>query len=72
VFEEAPESFTREETEAILATAEAGESTSAEWVRPGSSVGIDCQETHDAGSTADGVFLGRNLKALMEAGTAPR
>lgn len=33
-FEVAPESFTVEETEAILSTAEAGESKSNRWIRP--------------------------------------
>jgi epoxyqueuosine reductase len=73
VFEEAPESFTREETEAILATAEAGESTSAEWVRPEGPVWESiAKKLTTLGQLQMESFLGRNLKALMEAGTAPR
>ena len=66
VFEPAPESFTREETEAILATADAGEDKSSDWTPPAGAV----WESVTRKLTAMGLylepFLGRNLKALMK------
>lgn len=73
VFEEAPESFTREETEAILATAEAGERKSSEWTRPADPVWESIAKKLAAlGQLQMEPFLGRNLKALMEAEKARR
>ncbi|MGE5580310.1 MAG: 4Fe-4S double cluster binding domain-containing protein [Bacillota bacterium] len=73
VFEEAPESFTREETEAILATAEAGEKKSSEWTRPAGPVWESiARKLAVLGQSGLESFLGRNLKALMEAEKARR
>ena len=68
-FEPAPESFTREETEAILATADAGAVASTEWTPPTGAV----WESVTRKLTSMGLrnlesFLGRNLKALVAAG----
>jgi len=68
VFEPAPESFNREETDAILATADAGEERSGEWTPPAGPVWESVTRKLAAlGQASLEPLLGRNLKALMKA-----